>query len=73
MEENMIRGGILAMQIDNKSKEKLFNWLDNRNLKIEELIEKYEEEIEKDGVLTKLNSYDLMRAVINNLEELLEE
>ena len=38
-----------------------------------ELIEKFEEEIEKDGTLTKLNSYDLLRAVINDLEELLED
>ena len=73
MEENMIRGGILSMQIDNETKTKLFKWLDNRTIKIEELIEKFEEEIEKDGTLTKLNSYDLLRAVINDLEELLED
>jgi len=29
MEENMIRGGILAMQVDNDTKTKLFNYLDN--------------------------------------------
>ena len=29
MEENMIRGGILAMQVDNETKIKLFDYLDN--------------------------------------------
>lgn len=29
MEENMIRGAILAMQVDNDTKTKLFNYLDN--------------------------------------------
>lgn len=40
--------------------------------KIREIKNIYENEIEKDGILTKLNSYDLLRAVINRLEELLE-
>ena len=29
MEENMIRGAILAMQVDNETKIKLFDYLDN--------------------------------------------
>ncbi len=29
MEKNMIRGAILAMQVDNDTKTKLFNYLDN--------------------------------------------
>ena len=29
MEENMIRGAILAMRVDNETKTKLFNYLDS--------------------------------------------
>ena len=43
------------------------------NDKIREIKNIYENEIEKDGILTKLNSYDLLRAVINRIEDLLEE
>lgn len=41
--------------------------------KIRETSKFFEKEIKEDGVLTKLNNYDLLRAVINRLQDLLEE
>ena len=39
---------------------------------LDELIKKYENEINNDGPLTKTNNYNTLRAVINDLEELTE-
>ena len=41
--------------------------------KILALSNKYENEIDKNGILTRLNQFDLLRVVINDLDELLEE
>lgn len=40
--------------------------------KLNELIDKYENEIKNDGVLTKLDTYSALRAVINDLKGLIE-
>lgn len=40
---------------------------------LNELVDKYENEIKNDGPLTKLDTYSTLRAVINDLEELIEE
>lgn len=41
--------------------------------KIKELSNKYENEIDKTGFLVRLNQFNLLRVVINDLDELLEE
>jgi len=39
---------------------------------LNKLVDKYENEIKNDGPLTKLDAYSTLRAVINDLEELME-
>ena len=66
MEENMIRGAILAMQLDNKTKTKLFKYLTN----LEEL--KTEHKIMK-RILVKNNLWETLLNDVEFIEHLEED